>query len=448
MNGPGAYRHRGVTIVTARRPARRVWQDTPVISYEEALALLRTGTAPLPRRTVPLASAAGEVTSGAVAARLTVPGFANAAMDGYVLRASATTGASPVNPVRLPVAGLIAAGGAPPAIPGPAAAGDRAWEIMTGAPVPAALDAVVPVERVTCFEAREDQPPSVEITGPLEPGQNVRFPGEDFLLGATVVASGVRLAPHHLMGLAACGVDEVSVSTRPRVAVLTTGSELEHRGTDLAPGRIRDANGPYLRALLPLLGAGVVTATTAADDEAGLRDHLRLLARTADLVLTTGGVSAGRLDLLPAAVREIGGDIVFHKVAIRPGKPVLHARLPGGALLFGLPGNPLAVAVGMRFFVIPALRALQGLAPERPEPAVAMAPVRGRGDLRFFAKALAEVDATGQRRVRLLPGQESFRIAPLLRANCWAIVPEGAGEIPAGGILQTLPLYPDDSASP
>lgn len=417
-----------------------------MISYEEALELLQAGTSSLPRRAVPLAAATGEVTGSEAAARLTVPGFANAAMDGFVLRASATRAASPANPVRFPVAGLIAAGSAPPAAAGPAAA-EEAWEILTGAPVPAALDAVVPVERVTRLEGAAGQPPAVIITAPLQPGQNVRQAGEDFVTGQPVVAAGVRLAPHHLMALSACGVDAVSVMARPRVAVLTTGSELEHQGAELAPGRIRDANGPYLRALLPLLGTDLVTATTASDDASELRDRLRTLAGAADVVLTTGGVSAGRLDLLPAVVREIGGDIVFHKVAIRPGKPVLHARLPGGALLFGLPGNPLAVAVGMRFFVIPALRALQGLAAERPEPAVTVEPVRSRGSLRFFAKAFADLDTAGQRRVRLLQGQESFKIAPLLQANCWAIVPEGVAEIPAGGVLHTLPLYPADCVS-
>lgn len=416
-----------------------------MISYEEALQLLRASATPLPRRTVPLAAAAGEVTSGAAFARLTVPGFANAAMDGYVLRSAATSIATAASPVTLRVAGLIAAGSAPVPL---AATDEDAWEILTGAPVPAAFDAVVPYERVTPLQAGSSRPPAVLITSPLLPGQNVRRAGEDFVAGQTVVATGTRLAPHHLMGLAACGVDEVSVAVRPRVAVLTTGSELEYRGADLAPGRIRDANGPYLRALLPLLGAGAVTAATAADDAVELRDRLRQLAETADVVLTTGGVSAGRLDLLPAAIRGIGGEIVFHKVAIRPGKPVLHARLPGRALLFGLPGNPLAVAVGMRFFVIPALRALQGLAPERTTPAVTMETVRGRGDLCFFAKALTDVDEAGQRRVRLLPGQESFKIAPLLQANCWAIVPGGIGEIPAGGVLQTVPLYPDACTSP
>ena len=188
----------------------------------------------------------------------------------------------------------------------------------------------------------------------------------------------------------------------------------------------------------------MATARDQADD---LRRRLRALAGTVDVVLTTGGVSVGQLDLLPAIIRELGGEILFHKVAIRPGKPILHARLADGTLLFGLPGNPLAVAVGMRFFVIPVLRALQGLAPETTTPAVTPIPVRTRGQLRFFAKAHTAIDAGGCRHVRLLPGQESFRIAPLLRANCWAIVPEDTGEIPAGSTLETLPLYPDDNFS-
>jgi molybdopterin molybdotransferase len=320
-----------------------------------------------------------------------------------------------------------------------------AWEILTGAPVPPGFDAVVPLERVTRVDSPDGAQAAVLITGPLEPGQNIRQCGEDFRQGQPIVAAGTRLAPHHVMALAAGGVDEVQAAPTPRVAVLTTGNELATHGAELAPGQIRDANGPYLRALLPLLGAELTTLATARDQADDLRTQLAALTGTVDIVLTTGGVSVGRLDLLPAVVRELGGEILFHKVAIRPGKPILHARMPDGTLLFGLPGNPLAVAVGMRFFVMPALRALLGMPPERESPAITMAPVRGRDQLCFFAKAYVETDATGRRRVQLLPGQESFRIAPLLRANCWAIVPEGVGEIPAGGTLATLPLYPDDT---
>ena len=415
-----------------------IWQDTPVISYEEALQRLLTSATVAPGQTLPLAQAAGTVTAAAVTARMAVPAFANAAMDGYALRACDTRTATSGTPVRLLVSGLIAAGDRP------RAAGDVACvEIFTGAAVPAGLDAVIPLEKVTRLMAGADNSKGILITEPVRPGQNIRQPAEDFAHGQTVVAAGTRLCPQHLMALAACGVDEVAIVPAPRVAVLTTGSELHDRGADLPPGQIRDANGPYLCALLPLLGAELTTLGTAADSASTLRDRLRELAQGAEVIVATGGVSAGRLDLLPAAVRELGGELVFHKVAIRPGKPILHARLPGGALVFGLPGNPLAVAVGMRFFVIPALRAMQGLPPEIPLPAQTTAAVRGRGELRFFAKACVDVNPSGHRLLRMLPGQESFRIAPLLSANCWAIVPEGEAAIPAGSVLATLPLHPD-----
>ena len=409
-----------------------------MISYEEALRLLLTSATVAPGRTLPLAQAAGRVTAAAIAARMAVPAFANAAMDGYALRACETRTASSGTAVRLRVSGLIAAGDRPRA-----AAGVACVEIFTGAAVPAGLDAVIPLEKVTRLAAGADSSTDILITEPVKPGQNIRQPAEDFAHGQIVVTAGTRLFPEHLMALAACGVDEVMIVPAPRVAVLTTGSELHDRGANLAPGQIRDANGPYLRALLPRVGVELTTIETATDNASALRDRLRELAKGADVIVSTGGVSAGRLDLLPAAVRELGGELVFHKVAIRPGKPILHARLPGGALVFGLPGNPLAVAVGMRFFVIPALRAMQGLPPEIPLPARTTEAVRGRGALRFFAKACVDVNPLGLRLLRMLPGQESFRIAPLLNANCWAIVPEGEAAIEAGSVLATLPLHPD-----
>lgn len=409
-----------------------------MMSYEEALRLLRTSISRGAGHPRPLAETAGRVTAAPVRALLSVPGFANAAMDGYAVKAGATAAATQEQPVEITIAGLIAAGDAPRASDAP----HHAWEILTGAPVPQGLDAVVPLEAVERLGPPHDPAATILIARPLAAGQNIRQAGEDFESGQIVVPSGTRLLPQHLMGLAACGVDEVPVMPAPRVAVLVTGNELTTSGATLPPGRIRDANGPYLRALLPLVGAELVALDRAGDSKSGLREALRRASDKADIVITTGGVSAGRLDLLPEVIREIGGEIVFHKVAIRPGKPVLHARLPGGALLFGLPGNPLAVAVGMRFFVVPALRALEGLPPEATISAVTVEPIRGRGTLRFFAKAYADVDRSGSSRVRILPGQESFRIAPLMQANCWAIVPEGIGEIAAGGIVQTLPLLP------
>ncbi|MEO8224425.1 MAG: molybdopterin molybdenumtransferase MoeA, partial [Gammaproteobacteria bacterium] len=187
-----------------------------MISYEEALQRLLAGARPRPGRPRPLPAAAGGVTAEAAIARLSVPGFANAAMDGYALHAANTLAASPAHPLALPVRGVIAAGDPPPA----SASRQWAFEILTGGPMPTGLDAVVPLERVT---SRDVAGSAVLITEALKPGQNVRHTGEDFLAGQTVVSAGVRLEPRHLMALAACGVDEVSVVPAPRVAVLVTG---------------------------------------------------------------------------------------------------------------------------------------------------------------------------------------------------------------------------------
>ncbi len=306
-----------------------------MISYQEALGIILAGSTVLGRRNVPLQAAAGRISAEALQARLDVPAFANAAMDGYAVAASDTASASAEQPAILPVAGTVVAGLAPPR-----AASGSAWEIMTGAPLPAGLDAVVPVERIAEHVPGGPALTAIRLQQPALPGQNVRRMSEDFRRGDRVVAAGTRLAPHHLMGLAACGLDEVSVCEPPRMAILTTGSELASSGSTLQPGQIRDANGPYLQALLTRLGSEGSTQRSAADSVAALRAELAQLADRCELILTTGGVSAGRLDLVPDVVRALGGEILFHKVAIRPGKPILHARLPGGRFLFGLPQHP------------------------------------------------------------------------------------------------------------
>ncbi len=421
-----------------------------MISFAAAREIIAADQRRLPALTVPLDQALGAVAAAPVVAAIAVPGFANAAMDGYALRAASTAGAAPEHPLSMPVMGSIPAGGTlvrdslvrDSLIHSLALAGAGAVEIMTGAPLPPDCDAVVPLERVMVPPL--SPPGTILLHAPAVTGQNVRTAGEDFAPGSLIVAAGTRLGPQHLMGLAACGLTMVPVRAAPRVAILTTGSELGQPGEALQAGQIHDANGPYLRAVLSRLGAEVTAVITAPDDPAALRAGLLALRDRADIILTTGGVSAGRLDLLPGLVRELGGTIGFHKVAIRPGKPLLYAHLGADTTLFGLPGNPVAVAVGLRFFVIPALRALQGLPAEPLTPARVLAPVRGRGKLLFFAKARLAVDAAGGCSVAILPGQESFRIAPLMAANAWALVPGETPEVPAGSLLMTQPLYPDE----
>lgn len=406
-----------------------------MITYAQALQLLHAAAEPLPAQTRALEAAAGTVAAESVTSPGDVPPFDNAAMDGFALPASLSTPARPHEPLRLRVAGTLAAGAA--LLPGAPSAPGEVWEIMTGAPLPPGCDAVIPVEQVSASDGAE-----ITISSPVTAGRNVRRAGEDLRRGDLIVAPGEPLAPHRIMALAAAGIASLKVRAAARVAVVTTGSELLAPGEPAAAAHIHDANGPYLRALLEHAGVPFTALMRAPDEAEALAEVIAAAAHGAELVLTTGGVSAGRFDLVPAAVRALGGEILFHRVAIRPGKPILLARLPTGRLLLGLPGNPAAVAVGLRFFAWPLLAALQGRSPEPRCVALTEHAVEAREQLLFFGKARAAVNTRGQLTVRLLPGQESFKISPLLGANCWLLVPPQRGPVAAGEPLEIAPLYP------
>ncbi len=405
-----------------------------LISYAEASAILAGETRPLAVERRPLAALASCVAAETVLSPVRVPGFDNTAMDGYALRSADIAGASATHPAELAIAGSVAAGDLPPASTPPG----TAWEIMTGAALPPDCDAVVPVEDVSV-----PRPGVVRVVAATTAGRHVRRAGEDFAIGQPVVGAGRALDPEAIMALAATGIETLAVRPPPRIGVLTTGSELRSGGDPLRSGLIRDSNGPYLRASCAALGLPPVMLASVEDEVDLLTHRLADMAAHVDVLLTTGGVSAGRLDHVPAALAALGARVWFHKVAIRPAKPLLAAQLPGGPLCFGLPGNPVSVAVALRFFVVPALRLMQGLPGERATPARNESTTNTPARLHFFAKARRQAREDGQLTVRLLPGQESFRIAPLLEANCWASIPSGQAVLAEGLVVDTLPLRPE-----
>lgn len=407
-----------------------------MISYAAALDIIRSALTPLPIEQLDCPPAPGWTVAADVASPTAVPPFANAAMDGFALCSSETAAAHPDSPLRLAVAGSLLAGRPPPTHTPPGSA----WEIMTGAPMPAGCDAVIPVERCEVERDADGRPHTVLLREPLASGRNRREAGEDFRAGGPLLTAGRPLDPPATMALAATGITTLPARRPPRVAVITTGDELSASAT-LDAGLIRDSNRPYLAAMLAAMQLPLVASQAVGDDAPAFTRHLEAALAEADLVLTTGGVSAGRMDFVPAAVAAMGGEILFHKVAIRPGKPLLCARF-GHKLLLGLPGNPMAVAVGLRFFAVPALRALAGRPAEGWLRARAAAGIASREGLCFFAKARAWVDAEGHLQTAALPGQESFKIAPLLAANCWAIVTAERGSIAAGELVEIAPLLP------
>ena len=393
-----------------------------LLTYEQAQKLVLDRTRALSAESVALAAAAGRVTGAPVHAAVDLPPFASSAMDGFAVRAADTPG-------PLPVVERIAAGR--PASR-PLVAGE-AMEISTGGVVPEGADAVVPVESVVQHDNR------IEIESAVEAGANVRPRGGDVQVGDVVVEAGVRLGAAQIGALGAAGVAVVECAARPRVAVLATGTELARPGEPLGPGQVYEANGLMLGTALAAAGAEVVHLPAVADDEGAHRAALER-GLSADVLVTSGGVSVGPHDLVRKIERDLGVDEVFWRVAIRPGKPVSFG-VRGSTLVFGLPGNPVSSLVGCELFVKPAVRALQGLADPLPvfEEARLGASLRRNAARDDFVRARVRVTPDGTV-AEPITGQESHMIVRSAVATALVHVPRGEGELAAGSRVAWLRL--------
>lgn len=398
-----------------------------MIRYNDSLAIIRQHTTPIETASVPLAAALGKIAARNYTSAISLPSFRNSAMDGFAVRHADIAAASAENPVTLPILQTIVAGNAIKA-----ASNKGTAQIMTGAPVPDGYDAVVVVEEVTISGDH------VRFTKPAKAGQNIRLPGEDVAQGQHVMRRGDIITPERLMLLAAVGLNEVEAFQLPPLHVFATGTELVDGSAPLREGKIYNSNAPYLMACAQAEGLAAQYGGILVDDAAVFERTIAALAPPS-IVITTGAVSKGTWDFIPESLNRLGAVTHFHRVNIRPGKPVLFATLPNGSWFFGLPGNPISAAIGFRFFVKPLLRALQGLAPEQPMMAKLARGFTKKGDFRQFLKATAHVDVKGELMVDISSGQESFKIAPLAECNAWAVLTENRNDYPAG---TAIPVYP------
>lgn len=391
-------------------------------SLDDALALLLSRIQPLPGlERVPLDQAPGRVLGADLTARLDQPPFHRSPLDGYALRSADLVQV----PALLPVTDHIFAGDRPHAPLGPG----QAARIMTGAPIPAGADCVVRQEDTDGGEE------TVTVRVSLRPHQNFCFRGEDVKAGAPLFPQGTRLDWTHIPALASQGFGQVEVCPRPRVAVLTTGSELTPAGTPLAPGAIYDSNGPMLLARLEALHMEPILLPPVPDCPEALTAALGEALATAHLVLTSGGVSVGRRDHLPQVVAEMGAELLFHGVAAKPGGVVLAALLKGKAII-ALSGNPFAAAAMFEVLARPALEKLSGAAGVFPQRCTA---VLGDG----FPKPspqrrLVRGALIGDQVTLPAQGHGSGLIASLSGCNCLVDIPAGSPALPEGHRVSVL----------
>jgi molybdopterin molybdotransferase len=395
-----------------------------VRTVEEHQAVVAGLLSSMPAEDVPLADAHGRVLAEDVVARVALPGFDNSAMDGYAVRWTDIAAAAPGSPVRLPVADDIPAGRTDvrPLEPG------TAQRIMTGAPLPAGADVVVQVELT------DGGTEVVEIREAPPAGSHLRAAGEDIAAGTVALAAGAPLGAAQLGLAAAVGCSSVRVSRRPRVLVLSTGSELVAPGEPLLPGQIYESNSALLVAAVDEAGGTARRLHFVPDDVDQFLATVRAeLGEGADLLLTSGGVSAGAYEVVKDAFGTLG-TVDFVKVAMQPGGPQ-GAGTVEGVPVVTLPGNPVSSFVSFEVFVRPALRrALGHSSPDRLRtPATLTDPLRSPPGRRQFLRGRFDGG-----RVSQVGGPGSHLVAHLARANCLVVVPEDVTELPAGAPVEVV----------
>ena len=419
-------------LQSAERASLHRQTTTPapdMISVAQAIQIVKDQTQPLSTEKVALAKARGRFLAEEVIADSDLPPFDRSQMDGYAVRAADTQNA----PVRLRIVGESAAG--------------RGWHqemkggeavrIMTGAPLPQGADSVQQVELTEDIE-----PDLVEIQQPVSLRRSIVTRGAEVKRGAVVLQAGEQINAAMLATLASFGYAEVNVGKQPRVSVLATGSELVSVERQPAPDQIRDSNNYSIGAYAELSGAIVERLPLAGDDIELLKRQITEAAERSEVVITSGGVSMGVYDFTKAALKELGCEVFFERVSLRPGKPIVFARLPNGTLVFGLPGNPVSVSVTFNLFARTALLKMQGannpaLSEER---AVLTRNVKGSSDRESYLPASLRTDEKGQLLAEALKWGGSSDFVAFTLATALMIVPQGDGELKAGTIVSVVRL--------
>jgi len=401
-----------------------------MISVAEAIQIVIEQTQVLTTERLSIQDSLGRVLAQDVIADTDLPPFNRSQMDGYAVRSEETQSV----PVRLRIVGESAAG--------------KGWHhemhegqavrIMTGAPVPLGADAVQQVELT--HELKDNT--VVELLESVEAGRSIVNRGSEVTKGETVLRSGSILNPAMLAVLASFGCAEVEVRRRPSVSVMATGSELVT--VDQVPGQdqIRDSNNYSIGAYAVRAGATVERLPLIGDNTASLKRAIEKASKRCDMIVTSGGVSMGIYDFTKTALQELGAELFFERVALRPGKPTVFGRLPNGTLVFGLPGNPVSVSVTFNLFARTSLLAMQGATEPslRPETGVLAKSVKGNIDRESYLPAQLTTNDDGQLVVFPLKWGGSSDFVAFAAATALLNIPAGTGKVATDSLVKLVRL--------
>ncbi|API90716.1 molybdopterin molybdotransferase MoeA [Virgibacillus pantothenticus] len=403
------------------------------IPVSDAIQRVINHVQPLPIKKIELEKASGCILREPIIATHAVPPFNRSAYDGYAIRAEDSTGASPHHPIAFHVVGEIGAGQVPEVPIGK----NEAYRIMTGAILPEQADAIVMLEKTTKTND------GFTVLESLQPGDHVSFKGEDAKKGEVLIEPGTKIHPGTIALLATFGYANVNVSEKPIAGVLATGTELLDVTESLQPGKIRNSNGPMIQAQLDRLGISCRSYGMLPDDLDACMEVMEQALQETDVVITTGGVSVGDYDYLPALYKRLGAKVLFDKVMMRPGSVTTVAAL-GDKLLFGLSGNPSACFTGFELFARPAIMTMMG----SKEPYLAHIHATLGEDFTKnnpFTRFIRGIWKMTKQGVIAIPAgfNKSNAVSSIARGNCLIVLPSGSSGYRKGMQVDILLLGVD-----
>ena len=373
------------------------------------------------------------------------PAGTNAAFDGFAINSKDTNKLNKNKTQLFKIIGTIAAGNKP---------GKKkinkfeTIEIMTGGLLPKGLDTILPIEQVI-FYPNKKNPKYILIDKKIKKDDHVRFKGSDFKKGDLIIKQGTILEPNHILALKSLGVNTVKVKKKIKILFFSTGNEITNQ-KKIPEWKVRSSNSYYIQSLKENFLFDFVNGGILKDKDELLfkRKIIKMINSKIDMIVTSGAVSTGKFDFIPSIIKRFKLDNYFKGVAIRPGKPILFAKIKGKPkIIFGLPGNPISSAACFRFFVYPYLRELLGIGEEKPFKAILQNEFTKKINFTRFVKSKMNTTKNGNINVEILKGQESYKIQSFIKSNIWTLLPSGKSKFKKGEIVDCFfPHYSNTSS--
>ena len=414
-----------------------------MITYSEAISLIDKISLKLSDESTSILKVLNRVTSEDILSPSKNPSANNSAFDGFAVLTEETKGLTKKNTKKFKILKTIAAGDNPRL---DNYEKNSTVEVMTGGLVPEQFDSIIPVEKANYFPSKE-KATHIIVDEEVEQYSYIRFAGEDYNLKDVVLKKGEIIESKHIMVFTALGIKEIKVKKQPKIIFFGTGNEIvDYKETNIPAWKVRNSNNNYFTLFGKNLHCQVVDGGVIKDNEPEKLERAlsEAINSDIDLFVTSGAVSAGKFDFIPNLIKDLGFETHFKGVAIKPGKPILLSQFKQKEkLFFGLPGNPISLAVGLRFFIYPLIRNALGMSKEKQFRAKLKNEYNKMKNSSHFTRCSMTIDDKGFSNVEVLQGQQSNRMKSFVNANCWGIFSEGKEKFIPGDFVEWVPLIPN-----